>query len=72
MLSNFPCFCCPLPTFFKKKKSFRNTIRVSILNSLDPDHDQHSVGPDLGPNCLQRFKQQMTKSAPSRESVQAQ
>ena len=23
-------------------------------NSFDPDQDQHSVGPDLGPNCLQR------------------
>ena len=21
--------------------------------SLDPDQDQHFVGPDLGPNCLQ-------------------
>ena len=30
-----------------------NTIRVS--NGLDPDQDQHFVGPDLGPNCLQRF-----------------
>ena len=30
-----------------------NTNRVS--NSLDPDQDQHSVGPDLGPNCLQRL-----------------
>ena len=33
--------------------SFRNTIRVS--NSLDPDQDRQNVGPDLGPNCLQRF-----------------
>ena len=32
---------------------FRNTIRVS--NSLDPDQAQHFVGPDLGPNCLQRL-----------------
>ena len=30
-----------------------NTIIVS--NSLDSDQDQHSVGPDLGPNCLQRL-----------------
>ena len=30
---------------------FWNTIRVS--NCLDPDQDRHSVGPDLGPNCLQ-------------------
>ena len=22
---------------------------------LDPDQDRHSVGPDLGPNCLQRL-----------------
>ena len=26
---------------------------VSI--SLDPDQDRLSVGPDLGPNCLQRL-----------------
>ena len=41
--------------FFSKltfsKKNFRNIIRVS--NGLDPDQDRHSVGPDLGPNCLQ-------------------
>ena len=24
-------------------------------NSLDPDQDRPTVGPDLGPNCLQRF-----------------
>ena len=42
------------PAVFSKltfsKKSFRNTIIVS--NCLDPDQDQHSVDPDLGPNCL--------------------
>ena len=32
---------------------FYNTIRVS--NSLDPDQARHFVGPDLGPNCLQRL-----------------
>ena len=28
-----------------------------MSNGLDPDQDQdgHSVGPDLGPNCLQRL-----------------
>ena len=35
------------------KKIFRNHIRVS--NSLDSDQDRPSVGPDLGPNCLQRL-----------------
>ena len=28
-------------------------IRVS--NNLDPDQAGHSVGPDLGPNCLQKL-----------------
>ena len=26
-----------------------------MSNSLDPDQAQHLVGPDLGPNCLQRL-----------------
>ena len=26
-----------------------------VSNSLDPDQDRHSVGQDLGPNCLQRL-----------------
>ena len=38
---------------FKLKTSFRNTIRVS--NSLDPDQARRFVGPDLGPNYLQRL-----------------
>ena len=33
--------------------SLDSTIRVS--NSLDLDQAQHFVGPDLGPNCLQRL-----------------
>ena len=42
---------------FFSKSSFRNTIQVS--NSLDPDQVQHSVSPDLGPNCCKNY-QQMT------------
>ena len=34
------------------KVSFGNISRVP--SSLDPDHAQRFVGPDLGPNCLQR------------------
>ena len=30
---------------------YRNTVRVST--GSDPDQDGHSVGPDLGSNCLQ-------------------
>ena len=33
--------------------SYRSTIAVS--NSLDPDQARRSVGPDLGPTCLQRL-----------------
>ena len=36
---------------FQKKNS---KITISVSNGLDPDQDRHSVGPDLGPNCLQR------------------
>ena len=46
-----------LSCFFSKstfsKISFRNTTIVS--NSLDPDQARHFVGPDLGPNCLQKL-----------------
>ena len=70
MLGIFSCFCWPLLTFFLKlafsNNSFRNTFRVS--NSLDPDQEQHFMGPDLGPNCLQK----MTKVTASKERVNAQ
>ena len=39
-----------------------------MSNSLDTDQAPHFVGPDLGPNCLQRF-QQRTKIAASKERV---
>ena len=42
-----------MPYFTLWMLDFFNTIRVS--NSLDPDQARHFVGPDLGPNCLQRL-----------------
>ena len=36
-----------------------------MLNSLDPDQARHIVGPDLGPDCLQRLSADGT----SRQSV---
>ena len=30
-------------------------MSIRLSNSLYPDQDRHSVGPDLGPNCLQRL-----------------
>ena len=57
LLGNFACFFVVCRLFFKiiifSKNSFRNTIRLA--NSLDPNQAQHFVGPDLGPNCLQRL-----------------
>ena len=26
-----------------------------MSNGFDPDQDRRSIGPDLGPNCLQRL-----------------
>ena len=62
MLGNFACFFVVYGFFFFfffffkltfSKTSIGNTIRVS--NSLNPDQARHFVGPDLGPNCLQRL-----------------
>ena len=38
--------------FFLLKWSFGNISRVP--SRLDPDHTRRFVGPDLGPNCLQK------------------
>ena len=42
-----------MPYFTLWMLEFFNTIPVST--SLDPDQARHFVGPDLGPNCLQRL-----------------
>ena len=44
--------------FKKKKKYFRNVIRLS--NILNTDKARHFVGPDLKPNCLQRLSADFT------------
>ena len=49
--------------FYFLNTEFFNTIRVS--NSLDPDQTRHFIGPDLGPNCLQRLSAD-NKSCPWR------
>ena len=57
MLGYFSCFVVDSCILFSKltfsKNSFNKTTRVS--NGLDPNQDQHSVGPDHGPNHLQRL-----------------
>ena len=44
-------------SFFKKKKSFQNNLAGfhQNVNQLEPHQARNFVGPDLGPNCLQRF-----------------
>ena len=70
MLSNFSCFCFHL-NFFKinfSKNFFQ--IHYQSISNLDPDQDRHLVGPDLGPNCLQRFSaSQRTKDSARKERV---
>ena len=45
---------CHLLIFFKNNFFEKFFQRIpSMLNSLDPDHAEHFVGPDQGPNCLQ-------------------
>ena len=63
MLGNFSCFCCCLLTF--QNQLFKKNLQehYESVNGLGPDQDQPSVGPDLdqrvgpdlGPNCLQRL-----------------
>ena len=39
--------------YFFSQNTLKSTTRMP--KSLDLDQDQHSVSPDLGPNCLQRL-----------------
>ena len=59
-----------LLTFFKIN-SFIKFFHDHYQNvkQLDPDQVQHSVGPDLGPNCLQRLSAD-DKVSTSKERVQ--
>ena len=39
--------------------------------SLGPDHDQHFISPDVGPNCLQRLSAE-DKSPLARKELKAE
>ena len=51
-------FFCRL-LIFLKITSFKKFLRLhkhyQSVKHMDPDQDQHSVGPGLGPSCLQRL-----------------
>ena len=40
----------PLSSFLAGGDFFH--LLITVADSLDPDQDRHSVGPDLDPNCL--------------------
>ena len=42
--------------FSFKKILITGIITIRVSNSLNPDQVQHSVRPDLDPNCLQRLR----------------
>ena len=60
MLGNF--FMCFVVCQFFSKSSFLKIISAipSVSKSLDPDQARHFVGPDLGPNYLQRLSADLT------------
>ena len=65
MLNNFSSFFfCRLQIFFKIiffffKKFFQECHQS--VKQFDPDQAQHFIGPDLGPNCLQRLSADDTR-----------
>ena len=62
LINTFACWLCfmiyfHLLTCFQNlaiKKIYQENYQI-VLNGLDTDQDRHYVGPDLGPNCLQRL-----------------
>ena len=57
----FPAFL--LPDDFFGKSSFLKIPEIpSVSNSLNPDQAQHIVGPDQGPNCLQRLSADLNRN----------
>ena len=57
MLGNFSCFCCRLLTFSKLSFSKNCEDHYQSIKQFGPRSGPTfcSVGPDLGPNCLQRL-----------------
>ena len=61
MLGNFLCFLLSADFFFQNHLFQKILSGIQYLsNSLDPVQAQHFVGPELGPNCLQRLSADAT------------
>ena len=64
MLGNFSFFLLSPADFFKINFFIKFIQKTSSeCHGLDPDKDQPSVGPDLGPKCLQRLSAEQGKSS---------
>ena len=58
-------FLCLLwAAFFLKINYKKKHHHQNVSSSLDPDQAQRNVGPDLGPNCLQRLSADDDEDAP--------
>ena len=53
MHGNFLCFHRHLLTF--QSQIFMKILSGTLSELVDPDQDRQKVGPDLGPNCLQKL-----------------
>ena len=60
-LHAFNVVCSPFSKIIFSKNYFKNTVTAS--NGLNPDQDQSTIGPDLGPNCLLRLSRALEKPA---------
>ena len=68
MLGNFSCFYCRLLTF-QKLTFFLEFFQEHYQTVWSHDQDRHSVGPDLGPSCLQRLTADEELDNASRQRV---
>ena len=57
MLGNFACFLSSVVVFCFFKINFFEKFFLEFLQnvSLNPELARQNVGPDLGPNCLQKL-----------------
>ena len=70
ILGNCPCFYLTSVDYFHNYlfQKILSGALSRVSNCLDPDQDQHSVSPYLGPNCLQK----LSAAASNKERVELQ
>ena len=68
------CMHLLLSADFFQNQLFQKTLPGTLLmsNCLDPDQDRQYVGPDLGPDCLQRLSISRRHVAACKEGLKKQ